>query len=81
MRRTELHGDVYSHCGDDTGYLSREFPRLKSMVRPDSYPDGINGHVSVIKPILQHGEHRPSFDLKKDELCQVYLPKTVDDCV
>lgn len=39
-------------------------------------PDGINDHVSVTKTNLQDGGHRLWFDLARDGLHQVYLPKT-----
>lgn len=44
-------------------------------VQKFSQTNGINSHMSMIKVSLQIGGHLLLFDLEKDGLCQVYLPR------
>lgn len=47
-------------------------PRLNLMTRVESSFHGINNQMSLTRVSLQVGEHRLSYDLKRDGLRQVY---------
>lgn len=52
-----IHSYVYSQCGDNTTLLGGGLHRMNTTVRAERSPDGINGHMSVIKVSLQVGRH------------------------
>lgn len=73
-RGVEPSCGVDCHGVDRVRFNQFRRSRLKSTVRAQGCPDGINGHVSEAS--LQVRGHRPWFDRERDELCQIYLPKT-----